>query len=88
MTSSQMFICRNVTFLQALGVEWKVTSNVSTDLMFDINKESLSLLYRLQWFAIGVGGGGGSVAGCHGALCLRGSVLCLICDSSQAPIII
>lgn len=59
MTSSQMFICRNVTFLQALGVEWKVTSNVSTDLMFDINKESLSLLYRLQWFAIGVGGGGG-----------------------------
>lgn len=58
MTSSQMFICRNVTFLQALGVEWKVTSNVSTDLMFDINKESLSLLYRLQWFAIGVGVGG------------------------------
>lgn len=43
-----MFIGRNVTFLQALGVEWKVTSNVSTDLISDINKESLHSVITLQ----------------------------------------
>lgn len=60
----------HVTFLQALGVEWKVTSNVSTDLMSDINKESLHSVLTLQ---IAMAKGGRSVTGYHGALHLWGS---------------
>lgn len=40
--------CRTASFLQALGVESKVTSNVITDLISDINKESLHSVLTLQ----------------------------------------
>lgn len=46
-----MFIflgCRTTSFLQALSVQSKVTSNVIADLISDVNKESLNSVLTLQ----------------------------------------